>query len=104
MTGTMPAGTLSRFGRVCYRRRRWVLLVWLLGATALTFLAIRFAAAPDYTVGGGKTSDSGQAQALIAKHFPTSTGLHEAHGPRPARHLRRPRQWRRARYLTDRCH
>ncbi|MGW4820634.1 MMPL family transporter [Streptomyces sp. NPDC004227] len=66
-------GALAGLARFCYRRRRLVLLTWIVGVIAVAFVGFRFGAASDngYTGGG---SDSAKAQALIEKHFPERQG------------------------------
>ncbi|MFI7427359.1 MMPL family transporter [Micromonospora sp. NPDC049836] len=66
-------GALARLARFCYRRRRLVLLTWIVGVLALAFLGFTFGAAPDNEYAGGD-SDSAKAQALIEKHFPEQQG------------------------------
>jgi RND superfamily putative drug exporter len=66
-------GALAGLARFCYRRRRLVLLAWVVGALALMFIGGRFGAAPDNDFSGGD-SDSAKAQALIEQHFPQQQG------------------------------
>jgi len=73
MTGVSQPTAIARLARFCYRRRRFVLVVWLIATAALLVLGIRFAAASDNNFAGG-TSDSGRAQSIIADHFPASDG------------------------------
>ncbi|MEU6324394.1 MMPL family transporter [Streptomyces sp. NPDC047009] len=63
-------GTLARF---CHRRRRLVLLTWIVGVVAVAFVGFGYGAAPDNDFSGGN-SDSAKAQALIEKHFPEEQG------------------------------
>jgi RND superfamily putative drug exporter len=66
-------GTLAGLARFCYRRRRLVLLTWIVGVIAVAFVGFRFGAAPDNDFSGGD-SGSAKAQALIEKHFPERQG------------------------------
>ncbi|ROT32829.1 MMPL family transporter [Micromonospora sp. HM5-17] len=66
-------GALARLARFCYRRRRLVLLTWIVGAIAIAFVGFTFGAAADNDFSGGH-SDSARAQALIEKHFPERRG------------------------------
>jgi putative drug exporter of the RND superfamily len=68
-----PDGTLARLARFCYRRRRLVLLTWIVGVVALALVGFGYAAAPDNDFSGGD-SDSAKAQTLIEKHFPEQQG------------------------------
>ncbi|WP_433183409.1 MMPL family transporter [Actinoallomurus sp. CA-150999] len=69
----MYDGPLARLARFCYRRRRLVLLAWIVGAAAVLTVGFTFAAAADNDFSGGK-AESSQAQDLIKKHFPTQEG------------------------------
>ncbi|SCF03395.1 putative drug exporter of the RND superfamily [Micromonospora viridifaciens] len=66
-------GALARLARFCYRRRRLVLLTWIVGVVAVAFVGFSYGAASDNDYSGGK-SDSAKAQALIEKHFPEQQG------------------------------
>ena len=66
-------GALARLARFCYRRRRLVLLTWIVGVIAVAFVGFNYGAAPDNDFSGGN-SDSAKAQALIEKHFPERQG------------------------------
>jgi putative drug exporter of the RND superfamily len=66
-------GVLARLARYCYRRRRLVLLTWIVGVIAVALVGFGYAAAPDNDFSGGN-SDSAKAQALIEKHFPEQQG------------------------------
>jgi RND superfamily putative drug exporter len=66
-------GALAGLARFCYRRRRLVLMAWILGVLAVSFVGFRFAAASDNDFTGG-TTDSARAQTLIEKHFPEQQG------------------------------
>ncbi|MGW4046262.1 MMPL family transporter [Streptomyces sp. NPDC004721] len=66
-------GALAGLARFCYRRRRLVLLAWIVGVIAVAFAGFGFGAAPDNDFSGGN-SDSAKAQALIEKHFPERQG------------------------------
>jgi uncharacterized membrane protein YdfJ with MMPL/SSD domain len=72
-TPTPRPGAIARLGRFCYRRRRLVVLLWIVGTVAVVFAGIRFAAPSDNDFAGGK-SESAQAQDLIKAHFPRSNG------------------------------
>ena len=73
-TETHPTdGALARLARFCYRRRRLVLLAWIVGVLAVAFVGFRFGAASDNDFSGGDT-DSARAQALIERHFPEQQG------------------------------
>lgn len=67
------AGALARLARFCYRRRRLVLLTWIVGVIAVAFAGFGYGAAPDNDFSSG-SSDSVKAQALIEKHFPERQG------------------------------
>ncbi|MEV4478400.1 MMPL family transporter [Micromonospora coxensis] len=66
-------GALAGLARFCYRRRRLVLLTWIVGVIAVAFLGFGYGAAPDNDFSGGD-SGSARAQALIEKHFPERQG------------------------------
>ena len=66
-------GALAGLARFCYRRRRMVLMVWIVGILAVAFVGFRFGAASDNDFTGGNT-DSARAQSLIEKHFPDQQG------------------------------
>ncbi|MFD5326564.1 MMPL family transporter [Streptomyces sp. NPDC127092] len=73
-TGTAPTGgTLARLGRFCFRRRRLVLLGWIVGVIAVAFAGFGYGAAPDNDFSGGD-SPSARAQQLMEKHFPEEQG------------------------------
>ncbi|MEU8234272.1 MMPL family transporter [Actinoplanes sp. NPDC048967] len=73
-TETPPAdGALARLARFCYRRRRLVVLTWILGVLAVSVLGFGFGADADNAYSGGG-SDSAKAQALIERHFPQQQG------------------------------
>ncbi len=73
-TETRPTdGALARLARFCYRRRRLVLLSWIVGVVAVSVLGFGLGAAPDNDYAGGD-SGSAKAQALIEKHFPEQRG------------------------------
>ncbi|MGI8335097.1 MMPL family transporter [Actinomadura scrupuli] len=72
--GRRPAdGALAGLARFCYRRRRLVLLVWIVGVIAVAFVGFGYGAASDNDFSGGD-SGSAEAQALIEKHFPEQQG------------------------------
>jgi RND superfamily putative drug exporter len=64
---------LAGLARFCYRRRRLVLLVWIVGVIAVAFVGFGYGAASDNDFSGGD-SGSAKAQALIEKHFPEQQG------------------------------
>ncbi|MFJ6562185.1 MMPL family transporter [Streptomyces sp. NPDC091412] len=66
-------GALAGLARFCYRRRRLVLLAWIVGVIAVAFAGFGFGAAADNDFSGG-SSDSAKAQTLIEKHFPERQG------------------------------
>ncbi|MFF9127645.1 MMPL family transporter [Streptomyces sp. NPDC014889] len=70
---TRTEGALAGLARFCYRRRRLVLLVWIVGVIAVAFAGFGYGASPDNDFSGGG-SDSAKAQALIEKHFPERQG------------------------------
>jgi RND superfamily putative drug exporter len=75
MNGTTggPSGALASLARTCYRRRRWVLLIWIVGTVAVLYLGFGYGAAADNDFSAGN-SQSGQAQSFIKKHFPQQNG------------------------------
>ncbi|GAA1933800.1 MMPL family transporter [Kitasatospora viridis] len=68
-----PETALARLGRFCYRRRRLVLVSWVLGLLVLLVVGFGFKAPVDNDFTGGN-SQSGQAQSLIKQHFPERQG------------------------------
>ncbi|MGW8767348.1 MMPL family transporter [Streptomyces sp. NPDC055815] len=71
---TAPTGgALAALGRFCFRRRRLVLLIWIIGVTAVAFAGFGYGAAPDDDFSGGD-SQSARAQQLMEKHFPKEQG------------------------------
>jgi putative drug exporter of the RND superfamily len=73
-TETPPTdGALAGLARFCYRRRRLVLLAWIVGVIAVAFAGFGYGAASDNDFSGGH-SESAKAQALIEKHFPEQQG------------------------------
>jgi putative drug exporter of the RND superfamily len=66
-------GALAGLARFCYRRRRLVLLTWIVGVIAVAFAGFGYGAASDNDFSGGD-SGSARAQALIEKHFPERQG------------------------------
>ncbi|MEV0663101.1 MMPL family transporter [Actinomadura luteofluorescens] len=66
-------GALAGLARFCYRRRRVVLLAWIIGVVAVAFAGFGYGAAPDNDFSGGD-SGSAKAQELIEKHFPERQG------------------------------
>ena len=69
----MYDGPLARLARFCYRRRRSVLLAWIVGAAVVIVVGFSFSAPADNEFSGGK-AESAQAQDLIKKHFPQQSG------------------------------
>ncbi|MFJ8013750.1 MMPL family transporter [Streptomyces sp. NPDC096339] len=73
-TDTAPAGgALAGLGRFCFRRRRLVLLIWIIGVIAVAFVGFGYGAAPDNDFSGGD-SQSAKARQLMEKHFPEEQG------------------------------
>jgi len=68
-----PLGALAGLARFCYRRRRLVLLSWIVGVIAVAFVGFGYGAASDNDYSGG-SSESAKAQVLIEKHFPEQQG------------------------------
>jgi RND superfamily putative drug exporter len=66
-------GPLVRLARFCYRRRRRVLLLWIVGAVAVMAVGFGFSAPADNSFAGGDT-ESARAQDLIKEHFPQQNG------------------------------
>jgi RND superfamily putative drug exporter len=72
-THVATEGLLSRLGRFCYRRRRLVLVSWMVGLVVLMAVGFGFAAPADNDFTGGN-SPSAKAQTLIKEHFPERKG------------------------------
>ncbi|MGW3655149.1 MMPL family transporter [Streptomyces sp. NPDC005151] len=66
-------GALAGLGRFCFRRRRLVLLTWIVGVIVVAFVGFGYGAAPDNDFSGGD-SQSAKAQQLMEKHFPKEQG------------------------------
>ncbi|MGP3921174.1 MMPL family transporter [Nonomuraea sp. 10N515B] len=66
-------GALAGLARFCYRRRRLVLLTWIVGVIAVALVGFGYGAAPDNDFTGGN-SESAKAQQLIEQHFPEQQG------------------------------
>src|SRR5215467_13895460 len=66
-------GRLASLARFCYRRRRLVVPLWIVGTIVVMFVGFRYAAAADNDFSGG-ASDSGHAQAVLDRHFPAQRG------------------------------
>lgn len=66
-------GALAGLARFCFRRRRLVLLTWIVGVIAVAFVGFGFGADPDNDFTGGDTG-SAKAQVLIEDHFPEQQG------------------------------
>ncbi|MFI8320601.1 MMPL family transporter [Streptomyces sp. NPDC085529] len=60
-------------GRFCFRRRRLVLLAWIVGVIAVAFASFGYGADPDNDFSGGG-SQSARAQQLMEQHFPQEQG------------------------------
>lgn len=75
MTSEAPRtdGALAGLARFCYRRRRLVLLTWIVGVIAVAMVGFGYGAAPDNDFSGGD-SQSARAQKLMEKHFPEEQG------------------------------
>ncbi|MFE7043372.1 MMPL family transporter [Streptomyces atratus] len=75
MTSEAPRadGILAELGRFCFRRRRLVLVTWIVGMIVVAFVGFGYGAAPDNDSSGGD-SQSAKAQKLMAKHFPKEQG------------------------------
>ncbi|MFD8821128.1 hypothetical protein ACFV1C_01960 [Streptomyces sp. NPDC059605] len=71
-TETPPAGrTPAGPGRFCFRRRRLVLLILIVGVVVVSFVG--YDAAPGNGFPGGD-SQSAETQQLMEKHFSRSKG------------------------------
>ncbi|MEU4825581.1 hypothetical protein AB0H37_27225 [Actinomadura sp. NPDC023710] len=68
-----PDGALAALARFCHRRRRLVLLAWLVGVLAVAFAGFGYGAPSDNDFSGGD-SGSAKAQKLIEAHFPDRRG------------------------------
>jgi RND superfamily putative drug exporter len=66
-------GALARLARFCYRRRRLVLLSWIVGVIAVAVVGFGYGAATDNDFTGGD-AESAKAQELIEQHFPEQQG------------------------------
>jgi RND superfamily putative drug exporter len=66
-------GRLAALGRFCYRRRRLVVPLWIVGTIVVMVVGFRYAAAADNNFSGG-ASDSGHAQTILDQHFPSQRG------------------------------
>ncbi|WP_233221500.1 MMPL family transporter [Streptomyces carminius] len=66
-------GALAGLGRLCFRRRRLVLLTWVIGVIVVAFAGFGYGAAPDNDFSGGD-SQSARAQKLMEEHFPEEQG------------------------------
>jgi uncharacterized membrane protein YdfJ with MMPL/SSD domain len=69
----MYDGPLVRLARFCYRRRRRVLLSWIVGAAVVMVAGFGFSPPADNSFAGGDT-ESSRAQNLIKEHFPQQNG------------------------------
>jgi RND superfamily putative drug exporter len=66
-------GLLVRLARFCYRRRRRVLVLWIVGAAAVMAIGFGYSAPADNSF-SGSDSESARAQDLIKAHFPQQNG------------------------------
>src|SRR5690606_38989102 len=66
-------GRLARWARLCHRRRRLVLVTWIITVSAVAFIGFTYGAAPDNDFSGGDT-DSARTQEIIEEHFPERQG------------------------------
>ncbi|MFI6885753.1 MMPL family transporter [Streptosporangium canum] len=66
-------GALAGLARFCYRRRRLVLLTWIVGVIAAVLVGFGYGAAPDNNFTGGD-AESAKAQQLLEQHFPEQQG------------------------------
>jgi RND superfamily putative drug exporter len=66
-------GRLAALGRFCYRRRRLVVPLWIVGTVVVMFVGFRYAAAADNDF-TGNSSDSGHAQTILDRHFASQRG------------------------------
>src|SRR5438270_12103194 len=65
---------LGRLARLCYPRRRLVLLLWVLGLIAFSFVGqVLFGSAFANKFGSGNF-ESARAQRLLQQHFPAASG------------------------------
>ncbi len=69
LTPHLKPTLLSRLAAACYRRRLFVLLGWVAATALAIYLAGQYGA-PATTDFGNQTTQSGQAQKLLEKHFP----------------------------------
>ncbi|WP_034483489.1 MMPL family transporter [Actinomadura oligospora] len=68
-----PDGAVARLARLCYRRRRLAVVLWVLGAIAVMALGFSMAAKASNTFGGGD-SGSAKAQKILDSRFPQAKG------------------------------
>jgi putative drug exporter of the RND superfamily len=66
-------GALARLAQFCYRRRRLVLVTWVVAVVAVALVGFGYGATADNDFTGGD-SESAKAQALIEQHFPERQG------------------------------
>jgi uncharacterized membrane protein YdfJ with MMPL/SSD domain len=64
---------MRQLASFCHRRRRLVVVLWIIGAALVMTIGFRYAAAADNDFTGG-SSDSGQAQRILDRHFPGQRG------------------------------
>ncbi|REE99183.1 MMPL family transporter [Thermomonospora umbrina] len=69
----VPDGPLARLARLCHRRRRLVVLLWIVGAAAVMVVGFGNAADPLNDFSGG-SSESAKAQQVLEDHFPGMRG------------------------------
>ncbi|MFC4056253.1 MMPL family transporter [Actinomadura syzygii] len=68
-----PDGVLARLARFCFRRRRLVVLAWIVGVLAVAFAGFGYGADYDNDFSGGD-SGSAKAQRIVERHFPEQQG------------------------------
>ncbi|WP_034213378.1 MMPL family transporter [Actinoplanes subtropicus] len=64
---------MRQLASFCHRRRRLVVVLWIVGAALVMTIGFRYAAPADNDFTGG-SSDSGQAQRILDRHFPDQRG------------------------------
>jgi RND superfamily putative drug exporter len=72
-TKTAEASGLGRLAGWCYGHRRWVLVMWVVGAVAIIGLSSSIGSAFSNSFGGGN-SPAERAQNLLAARFPAQAG------------------------------
>lgn len=66
-------GSLAALSRFCFRRRRLILVSWIVGAIVVAFVGFGYGAEPDNDFSGGDSA-SAHAQELMREHFPEEQG------------------------------